>query len=63
MSVKSTPKEPPISVGEPNTLREALRLLQEDAKAKGTDKLTMEEINEEIAAYRREQREQEQAGK
>ena len=46
---------------EPKTLKEALRLLQEDAKAKGTDKLTMEEIIEEITAYRREKREQEQA--
>jgi hypothetical protein len=48
---------------EPKTLKEAFRLLREDAKAKGTDKLTVEEIDEEIAAYRREQREQEQARK
>ncbi len=48
---------------EPKTLAEALQLLREDAKAKGVDKLTMEEIDEEIAAYRREKREQELAGR
>ncbi|HEX7361884.1 MAG TPA: hypothetical protein VF283_15440 [Bryobacteraceae bacterium] len=37
---------------EPQNLKEALRLLQEDAKASGTDKLTREEILQEIAAYR-----------
>jgi hypothetical protein len=42
---------------EPQTLKEALRLLQEDAKASGADKLTMEEILQEIAAYRGEKRE------
>ncbi len=60
---KSAINETQTAPGEPKTLKEALRLLQEDAKAKGTDKLTMEEIIEEIAAYRREKREQEQAGK
>ncbi|HEY6253336.1 MAG TPA: hypothetical protein VI685_25550 [Candidatus Angelobacter sp.] len=34
----------------------ALKALQEDAKRKGLDKLTMEEINAEVAAYRREKR-------
>ena len=34
----------------------ALKALQEDAKRKGLDKLTMDEINTEIAAYRREKR-------
>ena len=34
----------------------ALKALQEDAKRKGLDKMTMEEINAEIAAYRREKR-------
>ena len=34
----------------------ALKALQEDAKRKGLDKMTMDEINEEIAAYRREKR-------
>lgn len=34
----------------------ALKALQEDAKRKGLDKLTMEQINAEIAAYRREKR-------
>jgi len=34
----------------------ALKALQEDAKRKGLDKLTMDEINAEIAAYRREKR-------
>ena len=34
----------------------ALKALQEDAKRKGLDKLTMEEINAEIAAHRREKR-------
>jgi hypothetical protein len=30
----------------------ALKALQEDAKRKGLDKMTMDEINAEIAAYR-----------
>jgi hypothetical protein len=34
----------------------ALKALQEDAKRKGLDKLTMEEINTEIAIHRREKR-------
>lgn len=34
----------------------ALKALQEDAKRKGLDKLTMEEINAEIALHRREKR-------
>jgi len=34
----------------------ALKALQEDAKRKGLDKLSMEEINAEIAASRREKR-------
>ena len=34
----------------------ALKALQEDAKRKGLDKLTMDEIHAEIAAYRREKR-------
>ena len=34
----------------------ALKALQEDAKRKGLDKMTMDEINSEIAAYRRERR-------
>jgi hypothetical protein len=34
----------------------ALKALQEDAKRKGLDKMSMEEINTEIAAYRRERR-------
>jgi hypothetical protein len=34
----------------------ALKGLQEDAKRKGFDKLTMDEINAEIALYRREKR-------
>lgn len=61
----STSKSPmngdPISEREPKTLKEALQLLREDARAKGVDKLTMEEIDEEIAAYRREKREKELA--
>jgi hypothetical protein len=35
---------------------EALKAIRADAKAKGTDKLTMREINAEMAAYRSEQR-------
>jgi hypothetical protein len=31
----------------------ALKALQEDAKRKGLDKMTMDDINAEIAAYRR----------
>lgn len=34
----------------------ALKALQGDAKRKGLDKLTMEEIDAEIAAHRREKR-------
>lgn len=34
----------------------ALKALQEDAKRKGLDKLTMDDINREIAAHRREKR-------
>ena len=34
----------------------ALKALHEDAKRKGLDKLTMEDINAEIATYRREKR-------
>jgi hypothetical protein len=34
----------------------ALKALQEDAKRKGLDKMTMDEINAEIAAHRREKR-------
>lgn len=34
----------------------ALKSLQEDAKRKGLDKMTMDEINAEIASYRREKR-------
>ena len=33
--------------------RRALKSLQEDAKRKGLDQMTMDEINAEIAAYRR----------
>ena len=36
--------------------RTALKALQEDAKRKGLDQMTMDEINSEIAAYRREKR-------
>ena len=62
MSTSNSPIDNELATAdESKTLKEALRLLQEDAKAKGTDKLTMEEIIEEIAAYRREKREQEQA--
>ena len=34
----------------------ALKALQEDAKRRGLDKMSMEEINAEIAAQRREKR-------
>ncbi|HEV3041722.1 MAG TPA: hypothetical protein VHA33_28410 [Candidatus Angelobacter sp.] len=34
----------------------ALKALQEDAKRKGLDKMSMDEINAEIAAYRHEKR-------
>ena len=34
----------------------ALKALQEDAKRKGLDKMSMDEINAEIAAYRQEKR-------
>jgi hypothetical protein len=35
---------------------QALKALQEDAKRKGLDKMTIEDINTEIAAFRREKR-------
>jgi hypothetical protein len=35
---------------------QALKALQEDAKRKGLDKMTIEEINSEIAAFRRKKR-------
>ena len=50
----------PISEGEQVSVRtvpaspEWLKSIQQDAMLKGTDKLTMEEINAEIAAARRE---------
>ena len=47
----------------PETLAEALELLRQDAEAKGVDKLTMEEIDAEIAAHRREQREKKEREK
>ena len=34
----------------------ALKALQEDAKRKGLDRISMDEIDSEIAAYRREKR-------
>ena len=37
-------------------LGEAFRMAQEDSVKNGTDKMTMEEINAEIAAYRREKK-------
>ena len=48
MAVKTSSK--------PITALTALKALQEDAKRKGLDKLTMDEINAEIAVYRREKR-------
>ena len=64
MSTARTPAGPdqPVVESKPKTIAQALQLLREDAKAAGTDKMTMEEIIEEIAAYRREKREQELAG-
>ena len=35
---------------------QALKALQEDAKRKGLDKMTIEEINAEIAVFRQEKR-------
>ncbi len=46
---------------EPKTFAEAVRMLQEDAKVKGVNKMTMEEIDAEIAAVRQEQLEKESA--
>jgi hypothetical protein len=45
----------------PSTLAEAVHLLREDARAKGTDKLTMREINAEVAAVRRGRRRKSQS--
>lgn len=58
---KTLPDQRSSNDNEPKTLAEALRLLQEDAKAKGVDKLTMRQINAEIAAYRREKAAKERA--
>lgn len=62
MSTTSNTRPEEKQESQPKTLGEALQLLREDAKAAGTDQMTMEEIIEEIAAYRREKREQEKAG-
>ena len=43
----------------PKNYAEAVRWLQQDARAKGMDQMTMEEIDAEIAACRFEQREKE----
>jgi len=40
----------------PKTLKEAFELLQEESKTNGTDEMTMDEIDAEIAEYRREKR-------
>jgi metal-responsive CopG/Arc/MetJ family transcriptional regulator len=40
---------------QPATLAEALQLVREDARQKGTNRLTQKEINAEITAYRRQQ--------
>lgn len=40
---------------QPATLAEALQLVREDARQKGTSRLTQKDINAEIAAYRRQQ--------
>ena len=40
----------------------ALKAMQEDAKRKGLDKVTMDEIDAEVAAYRREKRLKRQPG-
>jgi antitoxin component of RelBE/YafQ-DinJ toxin-antitoxin module len=37
--------------------RELMKSIQEDSARNGTDKITMDEIDEEIATYRREKRE------
>jgi predicted DNA-binding protein len=42
----------------PKNLSEALHWVQQDARAKGTDQMTTEEIDAEIAAYRREKQEE-----
>ncbi len=41
------------SLTAPTSFAEAVRLLREDARAKGTDRLSPREINAEIAAVRR----------
>jgi len=40
----------------PKTLKESFKALQEEAKLNGVDNMTMDEIDAEIAAYRREKR-------
>jgi response regulator of citrate/malate metabolism len=44
--------QPPV---QPATLAEALQLVRDDARQKGTSRLTQKEIDAEIAAYRRQQ--------
>ena len=41
---------------QPATLAEALRLVREDSRQKGTSRITQKEINAEIADYRSQQR-------
>lgn len=40
---------------QPATLAEALQLVRDDARQRGTSRLTQREIDAEIAAYRRQQ--------
>ena len=41
---------------QPTTLADAFRALQEESAENGTAEMSLDEINEEIAAYRREKR-------
>ena len=42
------------SIRKPKSFEEALELVRQDSERKGINKLTMREINQEIAAYRQE---------
>ena len=43
-----------LLIEEKKALKEAFRTIQEQSLINGTDKMTLEEINAEIAAYRQE---------
>jgi hypothetical protein len=57
MAVQTMNKSDEKQMQARQTLKQAMRDIQEDSVKNGTDKMTMDEIDAEIAAYRREKRE------